>query len=58
MLVFKNVEDSKIEYLPPHDAVETQELKTQLLEKFNSEWKDPAWRDIIYTGLLVIALPA
>ena len=52
VLVFKKVEDDKIQYLAPHDAVETQELKEKLIEQFNGDWKEPAWRDIIYTGQL------
>lgn len=49
VLVFKNHQDDKIQYLPPHDAVETQEQKTKLMECFNGDWKDPAWRDIVFT---------
>ena len=50
MLVFKNLQDDEIQYLPPHDAVETQDQKAKLIEVFNKDWKDPAWRDIVYTG--------
>ncbi|KAL5259816.1 hypothetical protein ACHWQZ_G010060 [Mnemiopsis leidyi] len=49
VLIFKNLKDDDIQYLPPHDAVGTQELKTKLIECFNGDWKDPAWRDIIFT---------
>lgn len=42
--------DEDIEYLSPHDAVGTQEQKEQLLNHFNGDWKDPAWRDIVITG--------
>ena len=52
VLIFKNLKDDDIQYLPPHDAVGTQELKTKLIECFNGDWKDPAWRDIIFTGQL------
>ena len=54
MLIFKNLKDDDIQYLPPHDAVGTQELKTKLIECFNGDWKDPAWRDIIFTGQFYI----
>ena len=48
--MFKNVKDESIEYLAPHDALESQKSKTELMEKFNGDWKDPAWRGMVYCG--------
>lgn len=49
VLVFKDLRDDDIPYLEPHDAVEGREQKIKLIEGFNRDYKDPVWRDIIYT---------
>jgi len=49
VLVFKNVQDAEIQYLSPHDSLPSQEEKAKVLELFNNEWKDPAWRDVVLT---------
>jgi hypothetical protein len=34
-------------FVPPRDVLETDEKKIEVLEKFNYNWKDWAYRDVI-----------
>ena len=47
VVVFKDILDDRIQYLPPHDSVGKEEDKIELLTYFNNDWKDVRWRDII-----------
>eukprot|EP00112_Aurelia_sp_Birch-Aquarium-sp1_P020198 Seg515.8 transcript_id=Seg515.8/GoldUCD/mRNA.D3Y31 product="Methylmalonic aciduria and homocystinuria type C protein" protein_id=Seg515.8/GoldUCD/D3Y31 len=46
-LIFENVTCADLVQRDPEDVVKTDELKLELLKKFNYHWKDWSYRDII-----------
>ncbi|XP_007259558.3 cyanocobalamin reductase / alkylcobalamin dealkylase [Astyanax mexicanus] len=50
VLVWKDVEVGKeLQQVPPPDCVSSQEARIKLLEKFNYNWQDWTYRDIVPT---------
>ncbi|GCC26940.1 cyanocobalamin reductase / alkylcobalamin dealkylase isoform X1 [Chiloscyllium punctatum] len=47
VLIFPDVQDQDLEQRLPVDCVSTNEKKIQLLERFNFNWQDWTYRDII-----------
>lgn len=47
VLIFKNIKHPDLERVSPVDVVKTYELKKELLERFNFNWQDWTFRDII-----------
>ncbi|XP_035699207.1 cyanocobalamin reductase / alkylcobalamin dealkylase-like [Branchiostoma floridae] len=47
VLVFKNILVPEMEYKEPPDCVPTDELRIDLLNKYNFHWKDWSFRDVI-----------
>lgn len=48
-LIFKDISCPFLEQTAPADVLETDELKLELLKRFNYNWKDWSYRDIIVT---------
>nr|XP_004226045.1 methylmalonic aciduria and homocystinuria type C protein homolog [Ciona intestinalis] len=47
VLVFTELEDANLTKLEPTDCVKTRTERIDLLEKFNGNWKDSTYRDVI-----------
>ena len=45
--IFKNKQCPELQRRPPPDIIPTEEERIELLERFNGNWKDNRFRDII-----------
>lgn len=51
VLIFKTVMAPQLRWVEPEDCVPSQEMRVQLLEKYNWSWKDWSFRDVIVGGV-------
>lgn len=47
VLIFKNLQHAALQRTEPPDVVPTDELRIELLNRFNDNWQDWTYRDII-----------
>ncbi len=47
VLIFKGVEVPDLKWVEPEDCVPSQEMRVELLEKYNWHWKDWSFRDVM-----------
>lgn len=50
ILIFKNVKAPHLERVEPEDCVPTQEMRVEVLERFNGNWRDCTWKDVVVGG--------
>ncbi|ELU18887.1 hypothetical protein CAPTEDRAFT_20039 [Capitella teleta] len=47
VLIFKDLQDPDLPFIPSKDVLDTDEKKINVLEKFNGNWKDWTYRDVV-----------
>lgn len=47
MIIFKSVKIPDLPQTPPIDILDTDELKIEVLNRFNGNWEDWTFRDVI-----------
>lgn len=50
ILIFKNVKAPHLERVEPADCVPTHDMRVELLERFNGNWQDSTWKDVVVGG--------
>lgn len=51
VLIFKDVEAPELMPVEPADCVPSQQMRVELLEKYNLSWRDWSFRDVIEGGV-------
>lgn len=50
VLIFRKVKASHLKFVEPEDCVPEQEMRKDLLQKFNWNWQDWTYRDVVVGG--------
>ena len=51
VLLFKQLSAAALRFVEPEDCVPTQEMRRELLDRFNRNWRDWSYRDVVVGGV-------
>lgn len=51
IMIFKDIKAPHLKWVEPEDCVPTQDMRVELLEKFNGNWRDGTWKDVVVGGV-------
>jgi methylmalonic aciduria homocystinuria type C protein len=50
ILIFKDIKTPHLKRVEPEDCVPSQEMRVEVLERFNGNWQDGRWKDVVVGG--------